>query len=221
MNTPAELNQILADHAKWLLGEGGTRANLSWANLSRANLSGANLSWADLSGANLSWANLSGASLSWANLSRANLSKADLFRANLSRADLSKADLFRANLSGANLSWANLSGAYLSGAALPPLSIVPESGAFDGWKKLQGGVLARVRIPESAGRVNSTGRACRAEWVTVVELVGGVEGRSRHDDTVVYRVGQEVRPDKWDPDFRVECSHGIHFFLTRKEAEGY
>ena len=206
MNTPAELNQILADHAKWLLGEGGTRANLSWANLSWANLSRANLSRADLSGANLSWANLS-------------------------KANLSRADLFRANLSGANLSWANLSGAYLSGAylfganlseaALPPLSIVPESGAFDGWKKLQGGVLARVRIPESAGRVNSTGRTCRAEWVTVVELVGGVEGRSRHDDTVVYRVGQEVRPDKWDPDFRVECSHGIHFFLTRKEAEGY
>ena len=176
MNTPAELNQILADHAKWLLGEGGTRANLSWANLS------------------------------WANLSKANLSRADLFRA---------------NLSGAYLSGAYLFGANLSEAALPPLSIVPESGAFDGWKKLQGGVLARVRIPESAGRVNSTGRTCRAEWVTVVELVGGVEGRSRHDDTVVYRVGQEVRPDKWDPDFRVECSHGIHFFLTRKEAEGY
>ena len=221
MNTPAELNQILADHAKWLLGEGGTRANLSWANLSRANLSGANLSWANLSWANLSRANLSGANLSWADLSGANLSWANLSGASLSWANLSWANLSKANLSRAYLFGANLSEANLSEAALPPLSIVPESGAFDGWKKLQGGVLARVRIPESAGRVNSTGRACRAEWVTVVELVGGVEGRSRHDDTVVYRVGQEVRPDKWDPDFRVECSHGIHFFLTRKEAEGY
>ena len=186
MITPAKLNHILADHAKWLRGEGGTRANLSGANLSGANLSEANLSEANLSWTNLSWTNLSGA-----------------------------------NLSEANLSEANLYGANLSEATLPPLSIVPESGAFDGWKKLQGGLLARVRIPESAGRVNSTGRKCRAEWVTVVEIVGGVEGRSKHDGTVVYRVGQEVRPDKWDPDFRVECSHGIHFFLTRKEAEDY
>lgn len=31
----------------------------------------------------------------------------------------------------------------------------------------------------------------------------------------------EGRPDKFDPDVRVECSHGIHFFLTREEAETY
>jgi len=30
-----------------------------------------------------------------------------------------------------------------------------------------------------------------------------------------------VKPDSFDPDPRVECSHGIHFFMTRKEAEAY
>ena len=68
-----ELQQILANHMKWLTGEGGKRANLSGANLSRANLSRANLSRA-----NLRWANLSGANLSMADLRRANLSGADL-----------------------------------------------------------------------------------------------------------------------------------------------
>ncbi len=93
--TPVELEQILDDHARWLSGTGGKRANLSRANLSGANLSRANLSGADLSRANLSGANLSGADLYGADLSRANLYGADL-----SGADLSGADLSRANLSG-------------------------------------------------------------------------------------------------------------------------
>jgi Pentapeptide repeats (8 copies) len=97
----------LANHKRWLTGNGGEKANLSRAdlseaNLSGANLSGANLSWANLSRADLSEANLSGANLSWANLSRADLSEANLSGANLSWANLSRADLSEANLSGAN-----------------------------------------------------------------------------------------------------------------------
>ena len=76
-----KLNGILAAHKLWLDGEGGGKANLSWANLSRANLS-----WANLSRANLSWADLSGADLSRADLSRADLSGADLSGADLSGA---------------------------------------------------------------------------------------------------------------------------------------
>jgi len=107
--TPAELKQILDDHALWLSGTGGKRANLSradlsGANLSRADLYGANLYGADLSGANLSGANLSGADLYGANLSGADLSGADLSGADLSRAILSRAILSRAILSRAILS---------------------------------------------------------------------------------------------------------------------
>jgi hypothetical protein len=76
--TKEEISVVLAEHLKWLRGEGGKRANLS-----RANLSGANLSRANLSGANLSRANLSGADLSGANLYSADLSGANLSRANL------------------------------------------------------------------------------------------------------------------------------------------
>ena len=76
-----ELAKIIAEHAKWVRGDGGARANLSRADLSGANLYGANLSGANLSGADLSGANLSGADLSRANLSRATLSRANLSRA--------------------------------------------------------------------------------------------------------------------------------------------
>ena len=58
-----ELSTVLADHVKWLRGEGGARADLSGADLYGANLSGANLNGANLSGADLYGANLSGADL--------------------------------------------------------------------------------------------------------------------------------------------------------------
>jgi len=44
--TPERLQTILAEHAKWLAGDGGERANLRDANLRDANLRGADLSFA-------------------------------------------------------------------------------------------------------------------------------------------------------------------------------
>ena len=41
------LEKILADHALWLNGDGGARANLRDSDLSRADLSGADLSHAN------------------------------------------------------------------------------------------------------------------------------------------------------------------------------
>jgi hypothetical protein len=157
-------------------------------------------------------ANLSGADLSGADLSRADLSMADL-----SRADLSGADLSGAYLSGAYLSGANLSRAYLSGADLSTFQIPPEEGSFVGWKKVQGGII-KLLIPSDARRTSSlVGRKCRAEFVQVLEG----EGVSTHDGKTVYKPGSVVYPDKYDDDIRVECTSGIHFFITRKEAEDY
>ena len=123
-----DLKKILDEHLLWLNGEGGSRANLSNADLFGADLRGANLSNADLRGANLSNANLSNADLRCANLSNAdlfganlrgaNLFGADLRGANLRNADLRDADLRCANLSNADLRGANLSNADLFGANL-------------------------------------------------------------------------------------------------------
>jgi hypothetical protein len=199
-----------------LSGANLSGANLFGANLSRADLSGANLSRADLSGASLSGADLFGANLFGANLSGANLSGADLFGANLSGADLSGANLFGANLSGADLFGANLSGADLS-KLLSQRTILPE-GDLVGWKQLSGGTISKLQIPAAAKRVGGLiGRKCRAEYAVVLEG----EGHSQHDYSFMYAVGQIVRPDTFDPDPMIECSSGIHFFITREEAEAY
>ena len=56
----------------------------------------------------------------------------------------------------------------------------------------------------------------------MLEIVGAEEGRSKHDYTFVYRVGETVEPrEPFDPNRWNECASGIHFFITREEAEAH
>ena len=208
-------------------GEAGmtTPQMLEKATASGVYLSGAYLSGAYLSGAYLSGVNLSGADLFWANLSGA-----DLYGANLSGADLSGADLSGANLSGANLSGANLSGADLSGADLSGIknadmviarTRILSEGDLIGWKKCKNNVIVKMQIPSDAKRSHAFGRKCRAEYVKVLEVIGAEVGIAQYDDKTEYRKGEIVKPDSFDENWQDECAPGIHFFITRIEAENY
>jgi hypothetical protein len=122
--THDELQSILDLHRKWIYNEpGGSRANLSGANLHDASLHGADLHDADLSDANLSCADLSDANLSCADLSDASLHGADLSGASLRGADLRGANLRGADLLSAYLLDASLLVAYLLGANLSGASL--------------------------------------------------------------------------------------------------
>ena len=232
-----KLNAILENHKKWIMGNGGEKANLSnanlrWADLNGADLSGAYLSgadlrwadlrWADLSGAdlngaNLRWADLNGANLRWANLSEANLSEANLSEANLSEADLRWADIRMANLRWVDLSDAK--GVYY------PLRC-PDTGSFVGWKKA-GRKIVKILITNDAKRSSSTGNKCRCNKAFVLEIQS-VDGKetfrsvaSDFDESFLYEVGKTVKVDNFDENRWEECAPGIHFFITREEAVNY
>jgi hypothetical protein len=133
----------------------------------------------------------------------------------------SSVSLSYANLRSADLSYANLSYAKNSELAVAVTRILPE-GVLIGWKKCSGGVIVKLRIPEAAPRSHAFGRKCRAGFVEVLEVIGAEIGvTSNHGPKTEYRVGETVKPDSWDEDFTSECSHGIHFFITRAEAEAY
>ena len=188
-----ELEEILLSHKKWLIGEaGGVQADLTSADLSSANLTSADLSYADLTSANLSYANLT---------------SADLTSADLSYADLSSAK--------------NLTEIVESSLVLSQLSIVPFEGPFTAWKKCKNGIMVKLLIPEGARRSNSTTRKCRAEFVQVLDIVGATEAVSIHDGVTAYRIGENVRCDHWEENRFIECGGGIHFFITKIEAENY
>lgn len=206
----------------------------SGVSLAYVDLVGACLRNANLVGVRLWHADLGCADLAYANLGNVNLLGANLSNANLIRANLMCADLAQANFAGANLTGANLMGAYLQGAKglavdqIAHFSILPE-GTLIGWKKLAGGVIAKLEIPAAAQRVNCiTSRKCRAEYARVLALYGldgapwnGVGWSLWHDRPTRYVVGEIVRPVSFDPDPRTECSHGIHFYITRAEAEAH
>ena len=208
--TKSELNEILNKHALWLICDpNGSKADLRGANLRFANLSGADLSGADLRGADLRFANLSVANLSGANLSGVNLLGVILYKANLRGADLS----------GANLSIVkNLN---------CPITC-PEEGSFIGFKKVREDYIVKLEIPEDALRCSATGRKCRCSKAKVLSItnIDGTEANatevfSKHDPSFVYRIGEIVSVDNFEPNRWKECAPGIHFFITRQEAVDY
>ena len=219
-----------------LRGASLSSAYLRDANLSGANLCDADLRGADLSGADLCGADLSGAYLRDADLSGAYLRDAYLCGANLSGAYLRDADLSGANLRDAYLSGANLSGANLRGADLSKLDFnegtafyalqCPEDGSFIGYKKAHGHIV-KLEILADAKRSSATSRKCRcsaAKVLSITTVDGGTEVEeiaSDRNSNFIYRVGEVVRVDYFDEDRWNECSTGIHFFITRREAEQY
>ena len=145
-------------------------------------------------------------------------------RANLTGANLTGANLTGANLRGANLTDANLTDAKnfteLEESFISYTSICPE-GTIIGWKKCKDNIIVKLEIPAEAKRSNATGRKCRAEYAKVLEVIGAEVGISQHDGKTKYKVGETIHSDKWDDNRWEECSSGIHFFITRLEAENY
>ena len=179
----------------------------------KAYLREADLRGADLRGADLYGADLRRADLREADLYGANLREADLREADLRRADLRRADLYGANLYGAD--WKKIK--YL-------FQIIPEEGSFIAYKKLANQCLAKIEIPKKAKRLcNTVSRKCRASYVKTLQIWDSngneikAERGERHYNTI-YKVNRLTHPDSFDTNPFEDCSHGIHFFITKQEA---
>ena len=139
------------------------------------------------------------------------------------RANLRDADLRGADLSGANLRHANLSGAKASHTTAGYWLTCPEIGEFTAYKICRHGVIVTLKIPEDAKRSSATTRKCRASKAIVVDIEGNdgklKEAVSNHDWEFVYRVGETVEVVDYDENRWNECSRGIHFFMSKQEAE--
>ena len=167
-----------------------------------------------------------------ANLYGADLRGADLYGANLYGADLYGANLRGANLYGSDLRGSDLYGANLYGAknaekAFAQIQFIPEEGAFIGWKKCRNGEIVKLGISASAKRSHGAERKCRCSKAKTLAIFAPdgsplQEAVSSYDADFIYRVGKVIEPTNgWDEDRWNVCGAGIHFFLTRIEAEFY
>ena len=188
-------------------------------NTLKDTLNEANLNEANLRGANLSGANLYGADLYGANLTEANLYGANLYRANLNEANLNEANLNEANLSGVRLDGdTNID---IKSLAFAKTLFLPE-GDIIGYKKCRNNIIVKLLIPKEAKRSHAFSRKCRAEYAQVLEIFNAEIATSQYDSNFTYRVGDIVEPElPFSKDWFNECESGIHFFITRIEAENY
>ena len=203
-----------------------------WIDMKGISIRDVCLRDADLSRLDLRWLDLQGVSLLNADLSCTNLRHANLRHANLDGSSLRGCMLYGADLTGANLHGADLTGADLRNAKLDGANMhesvgfylqCPETGAFIGWKSV-GKHIIKLQITEMALRSSATGRKCRCSEALVLSIDDGALQEVinyNHFFRTVYKVGEVVRPDRFDTCRWEECTNGIHFFITRKEAEEY
>lgn len=106
--------------------------------------------------------------------------------------------------------------------AVAQLQFIPTEGSFVGWKKCAEGVIVKLGVTPKAKRSHATGRKCRCSRAKVLEVIGGTMGVSLRDSDFFYFKGHYVEPrNGFDEDRWNECGAGIHFFITREEAEAY
>ena len=200
-------------------------ANLRHIDGRGADFRQCNLGRADMAQAYLQEANLRNADLSLATLHAANLAGADLRGARLWGADLSHADLSGADLRLADLRQVRLDNANLEGALLSPHQILPEEGAFVGWRYWDG-KLFKWEIPKEARRSNSIGdrmgRADRVRILAVWDSEGEMLARgswvAADDFTMRIVYDSELVAEEYSADPRDSRPRGIPFFLSREEA---
>lgn len=144
----------------------------------------------------------------------------------------------KANLRGADLRWANLRWADLREANLKVVPTYnegtcfyalqcPEEGSFIGFKKCREDRIVKLLITDDALRSSATTRKCRANKVKVLEILS-IDKKESFERAISiqnsyfeYIVGETIEINDFDKDRWNECSSGIHFFITRKEAEQY
>ena len=199
-------------------------ADLRDADLRDANLRDADLCNADLRGANLGSVNLRSADIRCADLCNTILCNAYLRGANLRDANLRNADLRDSVLSSTNLCNADLS----SAKNIPFTPTYLPEGEFIGWKKLPNGIMVKLKILEDSKRSRANGDKCRCDKALVLEFqnIDSTPSNEKEYTSNVYakctyKVGEIVYADSWDDNRWNECSHGIHFFITRREAVEY
>jgi len=220
---------------------------LSRAYFRGCSLNGANFRGADLQGVDFSHAICNGTNFRDANLCKAIFNYTYLYGTIFIHANLSDA-LFDGYIEGYGIDfrYANVTNIHFIRIHTPPCIAAtahtpgienlvdiyplacPETGSFIAYKQLDHHIIAKLLIPEDARRSSAFGRKCRADKAQVLGLFNydgtpaAVDvGFSQYDTDFAYPIGETVSVPDFNPYRWEECSTGIHFFLTFREAVNY
>ena len=216
--------------------------NLRGANLKNSVLSHATIHNADLSYANLDYtacgfadifhSSLRGATVQNASFRHTLFDLIDLNNITINHTDFTYSTFHKSNIISAGIacfSYATFKecGVVFTGnTSLHSCGMIVDA-PIRGYKKCDtngnGPTIVTLEIPRGAIVFSINGSKCRTNKAIVRSIDGdGIdEAHSFFDEEFVYRVGDELVIDDFDLRYNVECGTGIHFFLTKEEAENY
>ena len=161
-------------------------------------------------------ADLHGIDLRESNLSDCNLRGSDLRGCNLRGSDLRGSDL-----RGCELEYSNLAFATLDENEKNRKGIILKEPMI-GYKKCRNHIIVKLEIPKGAIVFSINNKQCRTNKAKVINISNGSkEDFSIYDSCFIYRLGEEIEIEDFNLEYNIECTTGIHFFKTIKEAEEY
>lgn len=199
-----------------------TGADLSHADLTLSSFQNVDLRDADLHGSTVKNALFDGCPLRGADFRDADMTTASFRYCDMGGCDIRGADLF-----GAVLEHAILEGIVSDEGTRWFRMHCPEKGAFLAYKKCVNDRMVQLLVPEDARRTSATMPSCRCDKAKVLTIKSFdfkeefEEAWSLVDEDFVYRKGQWVQVDDFNEDRWQDSTTGIHFWLTREEAEAY
>lgn len=201
-------------------------------DLTGADLSNIDFTLSSFENVKLDQVNFSGSSVENALFDGCSMEGADFENANMKTAS------FRfCNMKNCNIKGANLYGAVLENADLTDIKSdentrwfrlhCPEKGAFLGYKKCVNNRMVQLLIPADALRTSATLPSCRCSKAKVLTIKSFDfkenfdEAWSLVDENFEYKRGEWVEVKDFNKDRWMDSTTGIHFWMTREEAEAY
>lgn len=158
---------------------------------------------------------------------KANFRNAKMVTASFRYCDMRECNIEGANLYGAVLEFAKLDGIVSDEATQWFRLHCPETGAFLAYKKCVNDRMVQLLVPADAKRTSATLPSCRCNKAKVLTIKSFDfkenfdEAWSLVDENFVYRKGEWVEVKNFNEDRWQDSTTGIHFWLTRAEAEAY
>lgn len=158
---------------------------------------------------------------------KANFRNAKMVTASFRYCDMRECNIEGANLYGAVLEFAKLDGIVSDEGTQWFRLHCPETGAFLAYKKCVNDRMVQLLVPADAKRTSATLPSCRCNKAKVLTIKSFDfkenfdEAWSLVDENFVYRRGEWVEVKNFNEDRWQDSTTGIHFWLTRAEAEAY
>ena len=236
----ADMSEAVLDEAE-LYGASICHANLANVSAIKANFASCIMWNSKLNEASMAGACFYTAQLCDCDFTSADLRFCDLCYSNIDYTCFEKADLGWANFTYAKKTfWANFGEADLTDVDFTDCCLAdnavngakglfipmacPEEGAFIAWKKCQDNRIVKLMVPENALRTGGDRFSCRASEVEILDIYSEnnncAEAVSFEDD-YTFRRGETIKDKQVFDSSLLHDGAGIHFFLSRAEAENY